>query len=212
MNRTRQEVPPPPTAVEAWSRRLRRVGGLIQLAFATFWLLRGALTLAGQAGLALAVGGAATAITVTGYGLRVSAGVAPNPTGADARRIGRAVTVCTVVQLIASFAAPVLVTAAGHPEWVLPSVAITIGLQLLWFGHRLEVPRYRLVGWALTLGPAAAPLALSGRGLAATVSISAGALLLITAVAGFRDLARLRPPSRPLARVLPAAAREDPVR
>ena len=30
------------TAAEAWSLRVRRVGGLIQLAFAALWLVRGA--------------------------------------------------------------------------------------------------------------------------------------------------------------------------
>ncbi len=48
-----------PTGVElspvvAWSRRVRRVGGLIQLAFAAFWLVRGALSIGGGPGTALA--------------------------------------------------------------------------------------------------------------------------------------------------------------
>jgi ABC-type multidrug transport system fused ATPase/permease subunit len=31
----------------AWSQRVRKVGGYIQLAFAAFWLIRGALTIGG---------------------------------------------------------------------------------------------------------------------------------------------------------------------
>ena len=34
----------------AWSQRVRKVGGYIQLAFAAFWLTRGALTIGGEPG------------------------------------------------------------------------------------------------------------------------------------------------------------------
>ena len=40
---------------EAWSRRLLRIGGFIQLAFAAFWLVRGSLNISGGVGVALAV-------------------------------------------------------------------------------------------------------------------------------------------------------------
>ena len=40
----------------AWSQRVRKVGGYIQLAFAAFWLIRGALTIGGGTGTALAGG------------------------------------------------------------------------------------------------------------------------------------------------------------
>ena len=36
----------------AWSRRVRRVGGFIQLAFAALWLVRGALNLHGTVKIA----------------------------------------------------------------------------------------------------------------------------------------------------------------
>ncbi len=38
----------------AWSQRVRKVGGYIQLAFAAFWLIRGSLTIGGGTGTALA--------------------------------------------------------------------------------------------------------------------------------------------------------------
>ena len=41
--------------VEAWSQRVRRVGGFIQLAFAAFWLVRGAFNLHGQARSLIAI-------------------------------------------------------------------------------------------------------------------------------------------------------------
>jgi len=38
------------TPAAAWSRRVRRVGGFIQAAFAAFWLGRASLTIGGLAG------------------------------------------------------------------------------------------------------------------------------------------------------------------
>ena len=177
---------------EAWSRRVRRVGGLIQVAFAAFWLVRGSLNIAGDVGIVLAVVLGVIAVAVAGYGLRVTAGAAPMPAGPEAKRIERDVTVATIVQLIASFVAPAVVIAAGYSDWVLPSIAITIGPLLLWLDHLVDIPRYRRVGWALTIGPVILVTTLSGTTLAATTGLAAGALLLGTAAAGFRDLATIR--------------------
>ena len=82
--------------------------------------------------------------------------------------------------------------AAGHSDWVLPSIAITIGPLLLWLDHVVHIPRYRPVGWALTVGPVILVATMSGSALAATTGIAAGVLLLATAAAGFHDLAGLR--------------------
>jgi len=176
-------------AVAAWSRRVRRVGGLIQLAFAAFWLVRGAMVLGGGIGLALTVAAAVLTVAAAVYGVRVTAGVAARPTGREAGRIERAVTVATVVQLAASFAAPAAVIAAGQPDWVLPSIAVTIGPLLLWLDHRVDIPRYRPAGWALIAGPVVLVAVLTGAALTATTGIAAGVVLMATAVAGFHDLA-----------------------
>ena len=98
-------------------------------------------------------------------------------------------TIATVIQLVASFAVPAAVIAAGQPDWVLPSIAITIGPLLLWLDHRVHIPRYRPVGWALIVGPLVLAATMSGPSLAAATGISAGVLLLGTATAGFHDLA-----------------------
>jgi hypothetical protein len=176
----------------AWSRRIRRVGGFIQLAFAAFWLVRGGLTIGGVGGAALTSVALAMIVGVLAYGIRVTAGTGPRPAGPEARRIERSVTVATVIELAASFALPVIVIAAGHSDWVLPSIAITIGPLLLWLDHLAHIPRYRPVGWALTIGPLLLVAAMSGSALAATTGLAAGILLLGTAVAGFHDLAVLR--------------------
>ena len=178
----------------AWSRRVRRVGGLIQLAFATFWLVRGSLAIHGPVGAVLAGCLAALAATVLTYGLRATAGTAPRPTGPAARKLERAITIATIIQLVASFAAPAIVIAAGRSDWVLPSIAVTIGPLLLWLDHRVDVRRYRLVGWVLIAGPLLLAATLSGTALTATTGIGSGLLLLGSAAAGFHDLARLHRP------------------
>ena len=87
---------------------------------------------------------------------------------------------------------------------MLPSIAITIGPLLLWLDHLVHIPRYRLVGWVLTIGPVILVATMSGSPLAATTGLAAGVILLATAAAGFRDLAALRP------RRLPKPARLSP--
>jgi hypothetical protein len=180
------------TPTAAWSRRVRRIGGFIQVAFAALWLVRASLAIGGLVGdVLIAVSGAAV-IGAYAYAIRVTAGVAPRPSGPEARRIERSVTVATVVELVAAFVLPAVVTAAGHPGWVLPSIVITIGPLLLWLDHVVVIPRLRLVGWALTVGPVVLVATLSGPALAITTGIAAGVLLLGTALAGFHDLARIR--------------------
>ncbi len=176
----------------AWSHRVRKVGGYIQLAFAAFWLIRGGLSIGGGAGAALAIGGTLAAIAGLGYAIRVTNGIGLRPNGIEAKRIERSVTWATVIELIASFAFPFIVIAMGHSDWVLPSIAITIGPLLLWLDHLVHIPRLRPVGWVLTVGPIILVVTMSGTALTATTGLAAGAILLATAVAGFHDLARLR--------------------
>jgi len=188
---------------QALSQRVKRVGGFIQLAFAAFWLVRGTFNLHGQVRGPLALAFGAVALIVLVYGIRVTAGTGPRLTSPEAKRIERSVTVATVVELIAAFVLPAVAVAAGHSDWVLPSIAITIGPLLLWLDHLVHIPRYRAVGWALTIGPLVLVATMSGSALAATTGIAAGLLLLVTAAAGFHDLAALR-------RRLPGSAPHNP--
>ncbi len=194
------------TPAAAWSRRVRRVGGLIQAAFAAFWLVRGSHAIGGAVGaLLIALSGVAVLATFV-YALRYTSGTAPRPRSADGRRIERYVTVATVAELVAAFVLPLVVSAAGHSDWVLPSIAITIGPLLLYLDRLVEIPRYRPVGWALTVGPVILVATLSGTALVATTGIAAGALLLATAVAGFHDLAGVRLRTQQAAAAVAAAA------
>jgi hypothetical protein len=193
-------VTPEPTAASpteltpavAWSRRVRRIGGVIQAAFAAFWLARSSLAIGGRAGdVLIAVSGIAV-IGAFAYAIRVTAGTAPRPAGLQARRIERSVTLATVIELVAAFVLPVIVIAVGRSDWVLPSIVITIGPLLLWLDHLVHIPRYRMVGWALTAGPVILVATMSGSSLAVTTGLAAGVVLLGTAAAGFHDLAALR--------------------
>jgi hypothetical protein len=199
-------VPAPPAAtsvtvlpaVEAWSRRVRRIGGLIQAAFAAFWLVRASLAIGGRAeDILIAVSGIAV-IAVFTYAIRVTGGgIASRPAGREARRLERLVTIATIAELVAAFVLPVIVIAAGHSDWVLPSIVITIGPLLLYLDHLVHIPRYRLIGWVMTAGPVILVVTMSGSALEITTGIAAGVLLLATAAAGFHDLAGIRRSSSP---------------
>jgi hypothetical protein len=179
-----------PTA--AWSRRVRWVGGLIQAAFAAFWLIRGSRALGGGVASGLIVLFGVIVVGVFVYAFRTAAGAAPRPRSPEGKRIERDVTIATVLEFAAAIVLPIIVSGAGHSDWVLPSIAITIGPLLLWLDYRVSVPRYRPVGWALTAGPVVLVIVLSGTALVATTGIAAGLILLVTALAGFRELAGVR--------------------
>jgi hypothetical protein len=180
------------TPAAAWSRRVRWVGGLIQAAFAAFWLIRGSRALGGGAAGGLIVVFGTIVIGVFAYAVRFAAGAAPRPRSQAGKRIERDVTIATVLEFAAAIVLPVIVSRAGHSDWVLPSIAITIGPLLLWLDYRVDVPRYRPVGWTLTVGPVVLVIVLSGTALVATTGIAAGLILLGTALAGFRELAAAR--------------------
>jgi hypothetical protein len=163
------------------------------VAFAALWLVRGSLVIGGRVADALIAIFGVAVIGVFAYAIAATSGTAPRPTGAEAKRIERGITSATAIEFVAALVLPVIVVAAGHSDWVLPSIAITIGPLLLWLDRRVDVPRYRPVGWALTVGPVIlVATTMSGTPLVATTGIAAGLLLLGTAAAGFHDLAEVR--------------------
>jgi hypothetical protein len=185
----------PDEPLTPWSKRVRWVGGLIQAAFGAFWLVRGSAVIGGDAAFVLLGVSGLLVIGVFFYGIRFAAGTAPRPSAPGDNRIERRVTIATVIEFAAAIILPVIVSSAGHSDWVLPSIAITIGPLLLWLDRELSVPRYRAVGWALTIGPVALVATMAGTALVATTGIAAGTLLLGTALAGFHDLAAVRSPA-----------------
>src|ERR1700761_1178443 len=90
------------TPTAAWSRRVRWIGGLIQAAFAAFWLVRGSAVIGGGvAGVLIAVSGVA-AIGAFLYAFTVARGTAPRPKSTEGRQIERAVTIATVLEFAAA--------------------------------------------------------------------------------------------------------------
>jgi hypothetical protein len=67
------------TPAAAWSRRVRRIGGFIQTAFAAFWLTRAGLAAGGRAADALIAASAVAVTGVLGYAVMATAGTAPPP-------------------------------------------------------------------------------------------------------------------------------------
>jgi nucleoside-diphosphate-sugar epimerase len=183
-----------------WARRVLWVGGLTQCAFGAFWLARGSAAIGGVVGLALLALSALLLVGLLTYARQSAAGTAPRPS--DTRQdksIEIQVTIATAIEFAAAIILPLVVSKTGHGDWTLPSIAITVGPLLLWLDYRVRVPRYRVVGWALTVGPLILVSAMSGKALVATTGLGAGVLLLATALAGFRDLSATRLASRPSA-------------
>jgi len=64
-------------------------GGLIQTAFAAFWLIRGSHAIGGAIGAALIALSAVVVLASFAYAARVTAGTAPRPRSQAGRRIER---------------------------------------------------------------------------------------------------------------------------
>ncbi len=174
----------------AWRRRVARTGPEIQLAFAVLWFVRGTLATGWPGrlpiGIALATGAAAVGI----WGAAATRGLAPRPHGRAARRLERAITIATAVQLAASGALPVIVSAAGRSDLTVTAVAVTIGLLLLWLWARLRTPGHLAAGILLIAVPGGLALALAGSMLTAAAGLATAVILTASAVTGFRALAR----------------------
>jgi hypothetical protein len=179
---------PSPGARAAWRRRVARIGSEIQLAFAALWLVRGTLATGwpGQIPIAITLAAAAAALGV--WGAVTTRGLAPRPRGPAANHLERAITIATAVQLAASCALPVIVSALGRPDLTVPTIAITIGILLLWLRARLTTPGHLAAGILLIAVPGALALTLTGNTLTATAGLATAAILVGDAIAGFHAL------------------------
>ncbi len=180
---------PDPAARAAWRRRVARIGSLIQLAFAALWLARGTLATEWPGRLPIAITLAAAAIAVGIWGAVTTRGLAPRPSGAAAHRLERAITIATAIQLAASCALPVIVSAAGRADLTVPTIAVTIGILLLWLRARLTTPGHLTAGILLIAVPGALALTLTGNALTATAGLATAAILVGGAITGFHALA-----------------------
>ena len=173
----------------AWRRRVAWIGSEIQLAFAALWFARGTLATGWPGRLPIAITLAAAAVAVGVWGAAATRGLAPRPRGPASRRLGRAVTIATVIQLAASVALPVIVAAAGRSDLTVTTVAITIGLLLLWLWARLRTVGHLTAGILLIAIPVALALALAGNTLTAAAGLTTAVILTASAITSFRALA-----------------------
>lgn len=173
----------------AWRRRVARIGSEIQLAFAALWFARGTLATGWPGRLSAGIALAAGAVAVGVWGAAATRGLAPRPHGPAARRLERAVTIATVVQLAASGALPVIVSAAGRSDLTVTAIAVTIGLLLLWLWARLRTPGHLAAGILLIAVPWGLALALAGNPLTAATGLATAVILTASAITGFRALA-----------------------
>jgi hypothetical protein len=176
-------------ARNAWRRRVATIGSQFQLAFAALWLVRGTLATGWPARAPIAVLLVAAVAGLSAWGAVATRGLAPQPRGPQARRLGRSITIATVAQLAVSCALPFLVGALGRPDLTAPAIAITIGILLLWLRAKVGSTGHLIAGILLIAVPAALALALTGATLTAAAGLATAAILAGSACAGFRWLA-----------------------
>jgi hypothetical protein len=180
---------PEAAARAAWRRRVARIGSEIQLAFAILWIIRGTLATGWSGRLPLALGLATGMAAAAVWGTVATRGLAPRPRGQAAHRLERVITTATVAQLAASCILPVIVTAVGRPDLTITTVAITIGILLLWLRARLATPGHLAAGILLIAVPSALALVLAGSTLTAAAGLATAAILTSSAITGFHALA-----------------------
>jgi hypothetical protein len=178
---------PDADARAAWRRRVARIGSEIQLGFAALWLARGTLATGWPGQLLIAIALAAGAAGI--WGAAITRGLAPRPHSPAARRQERAITIATAAQLAASCALPFVASAAGRSDLTVTTIAVTIGLLLLWLWARLRTPGHLAAGIGLIAVPGGLALALSGNTLTAAAGLATAVILTASAVIGFRALA-----------------------
>lgn len=156
---------------------LRRNATVFQTVFAALWAVR----------FTLAVGApeviAAVAV-VGGLGVRAAFRATRGPRAREVfrtdegKRFLRPVTWLTVAQIVGSIVLPGIAGALGAEDWVMPLVAVTIGLFLIGFARSLEVPVVARLGVAATVVPLVLPFVAGGDALLAWTAVSMMVALL----------------------------------
>ena len=172
----------------AWRQRVARLGSLIQIAFAAFWFLRAPLATNWAYRLPIAIILAGCVITFGIWAERKTRGMTTVPTGVAAQRLGRQITIATILQLAASFILPEIVIVLGRPDLIIGSISVTIGILLLWLWMKLGTPVHLVAGALLIATPVFLASILSGSGLTASTGFLTGAVLVTGAFAGIESL------------------------
>jgi len=191
------EPTPEHTPEHTMVQLLRRNATLFQAVFALLWALR--FTLAAgvpEVPIIVAIAGAAA--------VRMAFRATPGPKARDAfrtaqgRRFLQPVTRLTIVQIVASIVLPAAAGALGAQDWVMPIVAMTIGLFLIGFSRSLRIPAVAMIGAVATVVPPCLPLVATGDALMAlTASTMVAGLLTSMWFCALAARAGSRPSCRP---------------
>ncbi len=138
--------------------------------------------------LPLAITLAAAVIAIGTWGATVTRGLAPRPHGPAARHLERDITIATAAQLTASCALPALLSAAGRSDLTVTTIAVTIGMLLLWLWARLRTSGHLAAGILLIAIPCALAVALAGNSLIAAAGLATAVILTASAITGFLSL------------------------
>ena len=171
-----------------WKDRVARLGSLIQLAFAAFWFIRGALATDWLFRLPIAIILATGVIAFGVWGEKRTRKLVAAPTGFAAKILERQITIATVLQLVASFILPEVVIMLGRPDLIVGSVSVSIGALLLWLYAKLRTSGHLLMGILLVIVPIGLAIFLNGNALTALSGLTVGVMLVISALIGLRSL------------------------
>ncbi len=160
---------------------LRRNAAVFQTAFALLWSVRFALvTGVPTIPVAAAIAGA----VVVREAFRATQGLKAREVfrTTQGRSFMRPVTRLTIVQIVASIVLPAGAGAAGATDWVVPIVALTIGLFLIVFSPQLRLPIVGAIGALVTAASICLPFLTTGDALLALTSSSMTVGLFASAV------------------------------
>lgn len=159
---------------------LRRNATLFQAVFALLWSLRLTLVVGvPEVPVVVAIVGA----VVVRQAFRATNGHKAREVfrTAQGRRFLRPVTRLTVAQIIASIVLPGAAGVLGAQDWVMPIVAVTIGLFLIMFSRSLKLPAVATIGVAATGVAVFLPVVATGDALLALTASSMAVSLLTSA-------------------------------
>jgi predicted tellurium resistance membrane protein TerC len=167
-----------------YTARVLTIGAAVATVFGTYWVASGInatqVPFWFKFALSAALATFALSMAVGSIRLFTSANLFP-PIGdkRGIRQANRYINIATVIQVVASIVAPVLLARWGHAGLGFPAVIVTVGLYLVAFGPLLRISHYLLVGGLLTVVPIISVLLMPE-----TISLLGGTIQTWTALDG----------------------------
>ena len=128
-----------------------RTGIMIMSAFALVWAVLALLGMDGPPWLGIVPAAITAGIVWAGWRRLPPSRDANDP---EEKRVGRLVAVWSAIEGAGIFLAIFAVQLVGHPEAVLPAIAVVVGLHFLPLARGLPRPSYYLTGAALIVAGA----------------------------------------------------------